>query len=132
MAVSGGVGYAGHVAWYVEVPDVEATLATAEDLGGKRLTGPETVPGGRAVRKAGPGSVTASGGALLREGTRQKERSCGSSSRERPGHWDGTSSLGLVAAGHEVSATTRTPGKAARLREAGAEPGWWTGWIARR
>ena len=29
---------------------------------------------------------------------------------------------GLVAAGHEVTGTTRTPGKAARLREAGAEP----------
>ncbi len=29
---------------------------------------------------------------------------------------------GLVAAGHEVTATTRTPGKAARLREAGATP----------
>ena len=29
---------------------------------------------------------------------------------------------GLVAAGHVVTATTRTPGKAARLREAGAEP----------
>jgi nucleoside-diphosphate-sugar epimerase len=29
---------------------------------------------------------------------------------------------GLVAAGHEVTATTRTPGKAAPLREAGAQP----------
>ena len=29
---------------------------------------------------------------------------------------------GLVAAGHEVTATTRAQGKAARLREAGAEP----------
>jgi 2-alkyl-3-oxoalkanoate reductase len=29
---------------------------------------------------------------------------------------------GLVAAGHEVTATTRTPGKVALLREAGAEP----------
>ena len=29
---------------------------------------------------------------------------------------------GLVAAGHEVTATTRTPGKAAQLREAGAQP----------
>ena len=29
---------------------------------------------------------------------------------------------GLVAAGHEVTATTRTPGKVARLREAGAKP----------
>ena len=28
----------------------------------------------------------------------------------------------LVAAGHEVTGTTRTPGKAAQLREAGAEP----------
>ncbi len=28
----------------------------------------------------------------------------------------------LVAAGHEVTATTRTPGKVAQLREAGAEP----------
>ena len=29
---------------------------------------------------------------------------------------------GLVAAGHEVNATTRTPGKVAQLRQAGAEP----------
>jgi 2-alkyl-3-oxoalkanoate reductase len=29
---------------------------------------------------------------------------------------------GLMAAGHEVTATTRTPGKVAQLREAGAEP----------
>jgi nucleoside-diphosphate-sugar epimerase len=29
---------------------------------------------------------------------------------------------GLVAAGHQVTATTRTPGKVARLRDAGAEP----------
>jgi nucleoside-diphosphate-sugar epimerase len=29
---------------------------------------------------------------------------------------------GLIAAGHEVTATTRTPGKVAQLREAGAEP----------
>src|SRR6478752_1780015 len=28
----------------------------------------------------------------------------------------------LVAAGHEVTATTRTPGKVGQLREAGAEP----------
>ena len=28
----------------------------------------------------------------------------------------------LVAAGHEVTATTRTPSKLAQLREAGAEP----------
>ena len=36
----------GHVTFYVEVPDVEATLAKAEQLGGTRLHGPDTVPGG--------------------------------------------------------------------------------------
>jgi predicted enzyme related to lactoylglutathione lyase len=36
----------GHVTWYVEVPDVEAALQKAEQLGGRRLNGPHTVPGG--------------------------------------------------------------------------------------
>ena len=36
----------GHVTWYVEVPDVEAALVKAESLGGKRLHGPDDVPGG--------------------------------------------------------------------------------------
>jgi hypothetical protein len=36
-------GYPGHVTVYVEVPDVEAALARAESLGGKRLMGPEQV-----------------------------------------------------------------------------------------
>jgi predicted enzyme related to lactoylglutathione lyase len=35
----------GHVTFYVEVPDVEAALQQAEQLGGKRLMGPETPPG---------------------------------------------------------------------------------------
>jgi predicted enzyme related to lactoylglutathione lyase len=39
-------GSNGHVSWYVEVPDVEAALAKAEKLGGQRLRGPDTVPGG--------------------------------------------------------------------------------------
>ena len=39
---------------------------------------------------------------------------------------------GLVAAGHEVTATTRTPGKVAQLRGAGPSRWSWTGWIARR
>jgi predicted enzyme related to lactoylglutathione lyase len=38
--------YAGHVTWYVEVPDVDAALNRAVELGGERLMGPETVPGG--------------------------------------------------------------------------------------
>jgi uncharacterized protein len=44
----GGVpeGYDGHVTFYVEVPDVEATLAQAESLGGRRMMGPDQVPGG--------------------------------------------------------------------------------------
>jgi predicted enzyme related to lactoylglutathione lyase len=48
--IGGGVfgspgDYEGHVTFYVEVPDVEAALAKAESLGGKRLMGPDEVPG---------------------------------------------------------------------------------------
>jgi predicted enzyme related to lactoylglutathione lyase len=47
IGIGGGVaggppGYGGHVTFYAEVPDVEACLATAEKLGGKRVMGPET------------------------------------------------------------------------------------------
>ena len=40
---SGPEGYAGHVTFYVEVPDVEAALAKAESLGGSRIMGPEKI-----------------------------------------------------------------------------------------
>jgi uncharacterized protein len=48
VGIGGGVGagregYAGHVTFYVEVPDVEAALAKAESLGGRRLMGPDKV-----------------------------------------------------------------------------------------
>ena len=48
VGIGGGVGeapegYAGHVTFYVEVPDVEAALARAESLGGSRMMGPEQV-----------------------------------------------------------------------------------------
>jgi predicted enzyme related to lactoylglutathione lyase len=48
--IGGGVGagpegYAGHVTFYVQVPDVEAALAKAESLGGSRMMGPDEVPG---------------------------------------------------------------------------------------
>jgi uncharacterized protein len=47
--IAGGIAalpdYAGHVTFYVEVPDVEASLATAESLGGTRVIGPDKVPG---------------------------------------------------------------------------------------
>jgi hypothetical protein len=44
--IGGGVakgpdGYEGHVTFYVEVSDVEATLAEAESLGGSRVFGPD-------------------------------------------------------------------------------------------
>jgi predicted enzyme related to lactoylglutathione lyase len=50
VGIGGGVGsappdYDGHVTFYVEVPDVEVALATAERLGGTRLMGPDAVPG---------------------------------------------------------------------------------------
>jgi len=46
--IAGGIGegpegYEGHITFYVEVPDVEASLAKAESLGGTRLMGPETM-----------------------------------------------------------------------------------------
>jgi uncharacterized protein len=48
IGIGGGIGptpegYDGHVTFYVEVPDVEATLAQAEQLGGTRMMGPEQV-----------------------------------------------------------------------------------------
>jgi predicted enzyme related to lactoylglutathione lyase len=48
IGIGGGLGkapegYDGHVTFYVEVPDVEAALARAEELGGSRMMGPETV-----------------------------------------------------------------------------------------
>ena len=51
IGIPGGVGgmppgLDGNVTFYVEVPDVEASLAKAESLGGKRLMGPLPVPGG--------------------------------------------------------------------------------------
>ena len=48
VGIGGGVaggpeGYGGHVTFYVEVPDVEASLAQAEQLGGARIFGPDEV-----------------------------------------------------------------------------------------
>jgi predicted enzyme related to lactoylglutathione lyase len=48
IGIGGGVsqgpeGYPGHVTVYVQVPDVEASLAKAESLGGTRIMGPEQV-----------------------------------------------------------------------------------------
>src|SRR3954452_18506053 len=42
-------GYGGHVTFYVEVPDIEAALAKAEELGGTRMMGPQEVPGGPTI-----------------------------------------------------------------------------------
>ncbi len=46
--IGGGIGaapegYSGHVTFYVEVDDVEASLAKAESLGGTRMMGPDKV-----------------------------------------------------------------------------------------
>lgn len=48
IGIGGGLsqgpeGYPGHVTFYVEVPDVEASLQKAEQLGGTRMMGPEQV-----------------------------------------------------------------------------------------
>jgi predicted enzyme related to lactoylglutathione lyase len=49
IGIGGGIGqgpegYDGHVTFYVEVPDVGEALAKAEELGGKRVMGPEELP----------------------------------------------------------------------------------------
>ena len=43
--IGGGPGRAGHVVFYVGVPDVEAALQEAEKLGGTRVLGPDGAPG---------------------------------------------------------------------------------------
>jgi uncharacterized protein len=54
IGIGGGIvaapeGYAGHVTVYVEVPDVEASLAQAERLGGTRMMGPDEVMEGLVI-----------------------------------------------------------------------------------
>ena len=48
VGIGGGIGgiadgIPGHLTFYVEVPDVEAALAKAEELGGSRVMGPDTI-----------------------------------------------------------------------------------------
>lgn len=43
--IGGGEDYEGRVLFYVQVPNVEAALKKAENLGGKRRMGPEGTPG---------------------------------------------------------------------------------------
>ena len=54
VGIGGGVGggpegYDGHITFYVEVPDVEASLAQAESLGGARTFGPEEIMPGLVI-----------------------------------------------------------------------------------
>ena len=54
IGIGGGIatgpeGYPGHVTFYVNVPDVEASLVKAEALGGTRMMGPEEVMDGLTV-----------------------------------------------------------------------------------
>jgi uncharacterized protein len=52
--INGGIGAtpdgsAGHVTFYVAVPDLEATLSKIESLGGSTVMGPEDVPEGPTI-----------------------------------------------------------------------------------
>ncbi len=54
IGIGGGIsqgpdGYPGHVTVYIEVPDVEASLAQAETLGATRMMGPEEVMEGLVI-----------------------------------------------------------------------------------
>ena len=46
---AGPEGYDGHVTFYIEVPDAEAALAKAEELGGTRVMGPDQVMEGLVI-----------------------------------------------------------------------------------
>ena len=85
--VGGGEGYEPRVLFYVGVDDVEAALARAEALGGRRVLGPDGVPGtlvvgrftdpeGNLVGVAGTASAIAAGGEV---GSRPAECDVGSS-----------------------------------------------------
>lgn len=47
--IGGGNGYTPSALFYVGVPDVEAALRDAERLGGTRVLGPSSNPGGQVV-----------------------------------------------------------------------------------
>jgi predicted enzyme related to lactoylglutathione lyase len=47
--VGGGAGYQSHSVFYIGVPNVEAALQRAEQLGGTRVMGPATSPSGLVV-----------------------------------------------------------------------------------
>lgn len=52
--IGGGIGerpegYDGHVTFYIHVPDVAAALDAVERAGGRRMMGPDRVPGGPVI-----------------------------------------------------------------------------------
>ena len=54
VGIAGGIGgvpegYDGHITVYVEVPDVGAALDKAEELGGRKMMGPDQVPDGPVI-----------------------------------------------------------------------------------
>lgn len=56
VGIDGGIGdmdssngYSGHVTFYVVVPDIKAALDKIVALGGKRMMGPDEVPGGPTI-----------------------------------------------------------------------------------
>jgi uncharacterized protein len=86
--IGGGIGaapagYPGHVTFYVRVPEVEAALAQAERLGGRRVMGPHAVAGdteigqftdpeGHLIGVLGP--VAGAAGASRPDGSRRRRR----------------------------------------------------------
>lgn len=54
VGIAGGIGgvpegYDGHVTFYVEVEDIGKTLEKVEELGGKKMMGPDQVPEGPVI-----------------------------------------------------------------------------------
>jgi predicted enzyme related to lactoylglutathione lyase len=83
--VGGGQGYEPRVLFYVGVDDVEAALARAEELGGRRVLGPDGVPARsssgasptrRGTSSESPGRLTRTGLEEVRIALRQSRETC--------------------------------------------------------
>jgi predicted enzyme related to lactoylglutathione lyase len=98
VGIAGGIGgvpegYDGHVTFYVEVDDVGTALDKAEELGGKKMMGPDQVPEGPVIGlfvdpQGHTVGLVGGGEAPSREesgGSESRDESGGSESRDESG-----------------------------------------------
>jgi len=89
VGIAGGIGgvpegYDGHVTFYVEVDDVGKALDKAEELGGKKMMGPDQVPEGPVIGLFVDPQGHTIGLVGAAQGSGGQSESSGSSESERP------------------------------------------------